>query len=316
MAKPFITYSEQVDLLLARGMDIRDRSYAEDVLRQINYYRLSGYWHTMRVVDPATGRGIDRFRDGATFELVVALYKFDERLRAVVLEELSRIEVAIRAALGYCLGEIDPFAYLDASKLGTVASSLSRAKRRGRSECIAQNKTEHQVWLAKYESALSQSTEDFVKHHRQNYEAKLPAWVAVEVMDWGMLSYLYRMAPSKVRDRISSSCGLTSPQLESWLKSLNVMRNYAAHNARMFNRSYDIKPRLNMSDSRLVPISGVVNRAFGQLTMVQYLHREWGLSAANNLPKLVTNYPDNSLVPISRLGVRPGWERLDLWQTV
>ncbi|KKO79875.1 hypothetical protein WU87_07130 [Corynebacterium minutissimum] len=60
-----------------------------------------------------------------------------------------------------------------------------------------------------------------------------------------MLSYLYGMSPNIVRKRIAEPCGLTGPQLESWLKSLNILRNYAAHHARMFNRVYDIKPKLN-----------------------------------------------------------------------
>lgn len=47
-AKQFKTYSEQVDLLRSRGMSITDQARAERLLAQLNYYRLSGYWHPMR----------------------------------------------------------------------------------------------------------------------------------------------------------------------------------------------------------------------------------------------------------------------------
>lgn len=75
--------------------------------------------------------------------------------------------------------------------------------------------------------------------------------------------------PNIVRKRIAEPCGLTGPQLESWLKFLNILRNYAAHHARMFSRVYDIKPKLN-NDPKLTPVANRMNRVFGQLSMIQY----------------------------------------------
>ena len=45
--KPFCTYQQQIDKLEARGLIVRDKAYAESVLRSENYYRLRGYWLTM-----------------------------------------------------------------------------------------------------------------------------------------------------------------------------------------------------------------------------------------------------------------------------
>lgn len=63
-------------------MNITDRSYAEHVLAQLNYYRLSGYWHPMHRF--TAGQARDDFVNGASFDLVVSLYEFDERLRHTV----------------------------------------------------------------------------------------------------------------------------------------------------------------------------------------------------------------------------------------
>lgn len=298
-AKQFKTYTEQVELLRGRGMRIGDQDRAEHLLARLNYYRLSGYWYSMRhFVD---GVIADEFVAGASLDLVVDLYEFDERLRHSVFIELDRVEMAVRTMLGYELGRIDPLIYLEPKRLGSQAEKRARDGR-----------TVHEVWLGKYWVAFKKSREDFVAHHKKKYGKAMPVWAAVEIMDWGMLSHLYSMSPNIVRNRIARQCALSAPQLESWLRSLNIVRNYAAHHARMFNRVYSIKPKLN-DDRRLVPVAGKMNRAFGQLTLIQYLHRQLGLSRAERLPGLLESYPDNDVVPLDRTGAPKGWADLDLW---
>lgn len=284
-------------------MVIEDHDAAERALAQLNYYRLSGYWYPMRCFDG--GKGLDEFMPDASFNLVLDLYSFDEQLRHAVFAELDRIEMAVRAMLGYELGRLDPLIHLDLGRMGAPA----RQPAKGHSDRC----TIYEVWLRKYKAALDSSTEDFVSHHKNKYNGILPIWAAVEAMDWGMLSYLYKMSPNRARNNIAKQCGLNAPQLESWLKSLNILRNYAAHHARMFNRVYDIKPKLSHNKD-IQAIRGSINKIFGQLTLIQYLHRVLGLSPANRLPKILHTYPNNRLVPLSRTGAPDNWQSLELWQ--
>ncbi len=300
--KQFKTYGEQVELLRQRGMRVNDPQHAEMLLARLNYYRLSGYWYPMRRFSQGDGTARDEFVEGASFDLVVALYGFDEQLRHSVFIELDRVELAIRTKLGHELGRLDPLIHLDPQRLS------ARARQRNKD-----GRSVHEVWLRKYQSALKASKEDFVAHHKSKYGGTLPIWAAVEIMDWGMLSYLYGMSPNIVRKRIAEPCGLTGPQLESWLKSLNILRNYAAHHARMFNRVYDIKPKLN-NGVRLAPVAEGMNRVFGQLSLIQYLHRQLDLSPADRLPKLFDTYPHNPIVPFSRIGAPDNWRELPLWR--
>lgn len=280
-------------------MTITDQAHAEHLLSQLNYYRLSGYWHPMRRF--TAGQALDEFVEGASFDLVVSLYKFDERLRHTVFIELDRIEMAVRTMLGHELGRIDPLIHLNPKQLGARARQLRKDGRRA-----------HEIWLTKYKSTVNNSKEDFVGHHKNKYGGAMPIWAAVEVMDWGMLSHLYGMSPNPARRRIADECALSAPQLESWLKSMNILRNLAAHHARMFNRVYDIKPKLN-DDPRLLAVAEHMNRAFGQLSLIQYLHRQLGLSPADKLPRLLDAYPHHALVPLSRTGAPAGWRDLALW---
>lgn len=207
--KQFKTYGEQVELLRQRGMRVNDPEHAEMLLARLNYYRLSRYWYPMRRFSQGDGTAQDEFVDGASFDLVVALYRFEEQLRHSVFIELDRVELAIRTKLGHELGRLDPLIYLDPQRLNARARQRNKDRR-----------SVHEVWLRKYQSALKASKEDFVAHHKSKYGGTLPIWAAVEIMDWGMLSYLYGMSPNIVRKRIAQPCDLTGPQLESWLKFL------------------------------------------------------------------------------------------------
>ncbi|AYD91031.1 Abi family protein [Actinomyces lilanjuaniae] len=284
-------------------MIVEDPEGAVTALRRVSYYRLSGYWHPVRRFDSSTNQALDTFQDGASFALTLRLYKFDEILRHTVLGELAPIELAMRAELGHELGRVDPMIHLDSSSLGTSAQDNSPTAPSSR----------HKEWLDKYNKSLRTSKEDFVIHHRRKYGGKLPIWAAVEVMDWGTLSHLYTMSPKGVRTKVAEGVGLSAPQLNSWLKSLNILRNLAAHQARMFNRSYDMKPKLSQ-DARLKPIRSLTNRVFGQLTLIQYLHRQLGLSPADQLPSLLSKYPHNPIVPLSRTGAPNDWASLELWR--
>ena len=84
---------------------------------RIGYYRLSGYWYPFRMIDPKTGTRLDEFVEGARFQDVMRLYRYDERLRCAVYSALSKIEVALRVKVGYVLGRRDAFAYLKPAML-------------------------------------------------------------------------------------------------------------------------------------------------------------------------------------------------------
>lgn len=303
-AKPFRTYKQQVEILRSRGMHIPDPQQAEEVLRTHNYYRLAGYWHSMRSQDPRTGQSLDTFRDGASFDLVLALYDFDARLRDAVFTSLAPIELTLRALIGYHLGQIDPLIHLDISKLGATARSQTDP---------AEPSREYRTWLKKFTAAVEASREDFVEHHRSRYDSLLPIWVAVEVMDWGALSYLYKFSPNPVRNRVARQCSMSAPQLESWLKTLNILRNYAAHHARLFTRVFDIKPK-RIQDPRMSEANKVSHLLFGQLSMIRYLYDALDIRTHSDaLARVIESYPHNDLVPLRRTGTPDNWRDLPLW---
>lgn len=297
VTKSFKTYDQQVDLLASRGMGVDDRQAAIRQLQQVNYYRLSGYWYPFR---RQTGQDReDDFYPGTTFHDVVKLYKFDEALRTATFASLTPIELTVRALLGHELGIIDERAHLKPGLLGPRASQGA----------------DYATWIRRYEKNLKESKEDFVKHHHTKYGGTLPVWAAVEILDWGALTYLYGFSPRSVQDSVADKFGLTAPQLGSWMRSLNVVRNVCAHHGRLFNKVHAIKPKLpNVGKFPSLDLArNNMNRTYGQLSLIQHLLHHLGIGRPRLLPTVLRSYPDVGLLPLSHTGAPTDWDGSALW---
>ena len=298
--KEFKTYNEQVDILVRRGMDIGDRDEAVFLLQQVSYYRLSGYCYPFREFKNSSRA--DTFFPGTRLRDVVDLYRFDSRLRTATFTALTPIELAIRAHLGHELGRLDPLIHLDPYKFGVTVRTPKEKK--------------YNSWRKRYDRELGSSREDFVNHHKQKYGGNLPVWAATEIMDWGTLTYLYELSPRSVQNTISSQCDLTAPQLRSWLKALNIVRNICAHHGRLFNRVHAISPKLPAQSTHtdLDCINTDWKRTFGQLTLVQLLLDRLNVGDKKLLPTVVQSFPEVQIVPISHMGAPDNWQTASrLW---
>lgn len=293
--KPFLSYADQVKQLKSRGMLFKDSEAAVHQLSVLHYYRLSAYWHSMR--EPNS----ENFKPGTSFELVMDIYRFDEQIRAAIFTDVARIESAMRALIGHYLGQVNPLIH-------TRPGLLSNTRKKNRAN---QEKTNYEFWFQRYQRGVrNNQKEEFVKHHLEEYGGKLPIWVAVETMDWGTLSCLYEMAPLYAGRNIAKKCRLNSAQLGSWLKCLNILRNLAAHHDRIVNRNFTRRPRLP-DDPRLPQID--YNRAFGQLTLIQYLLKELRLPGGELLPSVLDDFPHNDLIPFERMGAPKDWRSNTFW---
>lgn len=294
--KEFKTYEDQVELLLSRGMVIEDRDAAITQLRRVNYYRLSGYWYPFRKL--VGGKREDRFFPGTTLTDVISLYDFDARLRTATFDALGTVELGLRASLGHELGEVDECAHLKLDRLSP------RAKDK-----------QYEIWLDKYAKELGRSHEDFVSHHQDNYGGVLPVWAAVEILDLGSLRYLFGFSPRSVQNRIADQFGLSAPQLESWMRALEIVRNACAHHGRLYNRVYTKTPKLPPVNKfpDLDHAGPHMARTFGQLTLIQHMRDTHGVGRSRVLSAVLASYPSVKLVPISHIGVPHDWANSKLW---
>ena len=97
----FSTFDEQIELLKSeKHLIIADETYAKDILMRIGYFPLfGGYKHLFRI--PLT----KKYKEGTTFNEIVALYEFDSNLRELFFKYLLQIERHMRSLMSYYFAE-------------------------------------------------------------------------------------------------------------------------------------------------------------------------------------------------------------------
>ncbi|ANB02395.1 Abi family protein [Ectothiorhodospira sp. BSL-9] len=242
--RPWKSFEEQIAILQSRGMEVADEAAALEYLKRVGYYRLSAYWYPFRIFKTVghdrQGRPItqatDQFVPNTQFVDAVRLYLFDKELRLRLTDALERIEIALRVDIAHLLGERDAFAHLHRD---TFHPSFAR-KRFGRDP-----RDTFEKWQARCEGMERRSKEDFVQHYRQKHGPRLPIWVAVETWDFGTLSQLFAMMKVPDQRRIARKYGVLDwAVFQSWLRSLNYLRNVCAHHSRLWNRNVIDQPKL------------------------------------------------------------------------
>lgn len=300
-SKPFKSHEQLLETLIRRGMQVDAPEAALETLKSINYYRLSGYWYPFRVLDSGpNGRG-NQFYPDTTFDHVLSLYYFDSRLREAVFATITEVEVLLRAVIGHTLGVRSPNAHLEPAFLDPHADEL-----------------QFRNWTASFKNELGRSREDFVAHHLAEYAGKVPVWVATEVLSWGNLMNLYQMARLDDRKCIASTFGpITVSQLSSWLKTLNIVRNYCAHHGRLWNRVYALQPKLPAPN--VVPqfdgVHPAKNRLFGQLSVLLYMTNSVNSPRqTGRISQAVSTFPAGPTIDFSHMGLPAMWQDHPLWQ--
>ena len=86
--------SKQICSWKERGL-IADRESLIRHLKEVGYYRLSGYWYIFKRCNAAEAADPtdERFVEGTTFEEIWGLYTFDRQLRLVTLDAIERVEI-------------------------------------------------------------------------------------------------------------------------------------------------------------------------------------------------------------------------------
>ena len=231
-----LTVEAQADLLIARGMS-GEREKLVQVLKTINYYRLSGYLWVFR-----KDNGVD-FVDGTNIDDLWRLYTFDRRLRCLLFECISRIEVALRTRIiqEHSLATNDPFCY------------VSRTNFDAENERIDER---HEDLLKRISQSIKKASEPafscvFLQHFQETYTNPFPpVWMAMEVVDFGVVQHYYRLLPKPIRINIAKEFGITDKTLVSLLILLNRMRNACAHHDRIVLKRFPTKGLKRYLDSK------------------------------------------------------------------
>ena len=143
-----------------------------------------------------------------------------------------------------------------------------------------------------------------------------PVWKTLEVVSFGNLSKLYaNMKDVEVKKQVAKSVGL--PQytyLESWMRSLAVLRNCCARHGRAWNRRYPAMPQL----PKRLPLAWVNTqhvrpmKLYAHLCTLLYLEQSIlpNSEIKDRLINLLKFYP---YISTKQMGFPHGWENEPLW---
>ena len=327
--KQFTTIVDQLKQLEARGLSIDNKKMATRWLKKVGYYRLSGYWYELREQDTSTPTAPrkDVFTPGSTFKDAVQLYLFDEKLRLLILQAISPIEVALRAQIMYELSKVNTKAYLDASffkKTFTLPKT-------------GQNKSQYDDWLEKMQSSVERSKhEPFLDHffkkycqsNDPNWWKTLPLWMLVDCWDFGLLSKCCSALEMAWCSKVAQNFGsMPVPLMTSWVYTLNTARNFAAHHCRIWNRWWNVSipkiPQINAMPHYFAHITTLYQTnkrlqrsTYMVLAIMKYFliwtvedkGRSWSLE----IKKLLDKFPGVFGDP-RKLGFPQNWENENLW---
>lgn len=317
--KPHLKYVEQLELLKGRGLLVNNEEEALGYLQRLGYYRLSGYLYPFREhvskidTQNQTAARNDFFIPGSSFEDAINLYIFDKKLRLLIIDAVERVEVAIRVDVAYLLGSYDTFAHKKPELLhGNFTKKVS----------LKTGTTKYEDWISKHENQVKRSKEDFVYHFKKKYGLPLPIWVAIELWDFGLLSHFF--SGMKVKDKITISKKYQIEEhqiLQSWLRSINYVRNVAAHHSRLWNRNIIDQPKLPKEQpitvlEHLKGHAHCIARIYSLLCILKHLlnticpRNSW----SNSLINLISEFPSSEFISIEEMGFPHNWLKQELWK--
>ncbi len=106
---------------LATALQVNDHDLLTSRLSEVNYYRLSAYWHPFR--QPCS----DHLQPGTCFETVWDRYVFDRQLRVLTMDAIERVEISIRTRLvNRFILQHGAFGHIDRNNLPNLSGSDHR----------------------------------------------------------------------------------------------------------------------------------------------------------------------------------------------
>jgi abortive infection bacteriophage resistance protein len=294
-------------LLKQRGMLFKDEINAHNLLANISYYRLKGYWW-----DVQSDLALHSFLPDIFFEDIIERYDFDRQLRMILFESVEQIEIALRTKMIYHLS----VSYGGLWYLNPVLFESSTVTINGATQ------TAHFFALGELQKEFDRSQEIFIKEQRRRYPGEnADAWKIMEVASMGTLSKLYKNLKNKLPEKamIANEVGLNSTfTFVGWLESITLMRNIIAHHARLWSRPMVKRPSMKLNNPSgswfakpLKPVQ--LNKPFAVISCMVYLCSYINHSdhIKQRIIALINSYPN---VPVYKYGFFNNRRNEPLWK--
>ena len=233
----FKTYDEQIEILRSRGMIIADPIQTKELLKQNNYYNLINAYKDIFVIP---GISPDKYINGVSISELYALHQFDKKLRLSFSHFLIIIERTFSSIYAHEFSRSFPNQdddYLNIDNYNTNAYFDEEQQR-------------PILYSSRIIIALQEELYNAIEHndpmicHYKNAYNRIPLWVFINKLSFGVVSKMYRALKPKERDAIAISLNsisklkATPNDIQNALSILVLLRNRCAHDQRV----YDFNP--------------------------------------------------------------------------
>lgn len=230
--KPFTDKEQQITILNRRNLNFTDVEKAKKLLMRYGYYEVVNGYKTFLLKEECEA---EEFKDGETFEHLIALYELDKDIRNGVMKASLEIELSLRTAIAYTLAEdfgVHQRDYLH-----------YRNFRQGDSIWGNGSPTNERAVLLNKLNALTNKNIEPLNHYR-TFHGHIPPWILLKETTFGNLKHLFKLLKGPQKDKVISICyGINIDEVTEEKKSLfkdslsviNSFRNRAAHSGRIFN---------------------------------------------------------------------------------
>lgn len=225
--KPHASLAQQVQTLADRGLTIEDPASAEHYLSIIGYYRLSSYCYRFET-SPNQGKRSHLFLPGTTFNDIINVYVFDQRLRSLMLEALERFEIYARSVWSH--------------EISFVSGAHPHMS--------AENFTDRDEYFKSFvnlmeETKRAEGNSEEIQHYVHAYTEPFlpPIWIIVSIMSFGELfRWIKNTKNQKVKNKVAKHLGMPNTQVfEGVSRVLTTVRNICAHHGRLWDRHLNTK---------------------------------------------------------------------------
>ena len=211
----YLNIDEQIELLKTKKLNFKDEKKARIVLQTIGYYKLINAY---KIPFMHTVNGKREYLNNVYFEDLYNLYEFDRKLKTIVFELITTIEIHIKAYISDLISSkygIDDKVYLNPNNFEVDSEDYKFNEMKNH---IMQN-IEKQI----------KNNHPSIVWYKNNY-GFYPFWVIANVLTLGSMSKIYSKLKNADKIAIAKKYNLPFDYLSSYLIHINLFRNICAHN--------------------------------------------------------------------------------------
>lgn len=305
------TIIEQISKLKSRGMLIENISEAISLLTNVSYYHLSPYWK------PFCLDNSDEFKPNTKLTRIIEIYRFDKELREFLLKHIAPIEVAYKTRF------IDILCH---ARTSTTSEQRNDSFAYLNKEFFSDQK-KWEKSLKKIIIEFDKSKEDYSEHHKKTYPSIMPPlWLVSEFLTLGEINHwVINLKPNLVylnknaRNEIAKHFGLNFNIFTSFIMCLTNIRNFCAHQCRVWDRTFNNQPKSQSNPLFFLNKNMILTFKIGQkkgiyntIVILAYCLSKIGYSKdfAKELLEIILKYRIDPL----NMGFPKNWKQLPLWE--